>query len=115
VIFDSIGNHSLNRLRRALTRRGTLVLSSGTGGRVLGPMGRILRALLLTPFISQRLRTFTSRRVTLEQITELIEAGRVTPTIERVYPLAETAAAIRHFAEQHARAKIVVSVASTAV
>jgi NADPH:quinone reductase-like Zn-dependent oxidoreductase len=86
------------------------VLSSGTGGRVLGPMGRILRALLLTPFVSQRLRTFLPRRATLEQITALVEAGTLTPVIERVYPLAETGDAIRHFAEQHARAKIVVSV-----
>ncbi|MFC0680653.1 NAD(P)-dependent alcohol dehydrogenase [Lysobacter korlensis] len=109
VIFDSIGNHSLSRLRGVLTRRGTLVLSSGTGGRVLGPMGRILQALLMTPFVSQTLRTFTSG-LPLDRITELVEAGEVTPVIERAYPLAETGQAIRHFAERHARAKIVIRV-----
>ena len=112
VILDLIGNHSLTEVRRALSRRGTLVLSSGTGGRVLGPMGRILWAFTLSPFISQNLRTFTASqgRVALDELRALIEAGVVTPTIDRTYPLSETAEALRHFAEVHARGKIVISV-----
>jgi len=62
VIFDLIGNHSLTALRRSLTPGGTLVLSSGTGGRVLGPLGRILGALLLSPFVGQNLRIVAPTR-----------------------------------------------------
>lgn len=112
LIFDSIGNHPLRRLRRALTTRGTLVLSSGTGGRVLGPMIRILRALSMSLFVTQNLRvsTATADSRPLDELTELIESGLVTPAIDRTYPLEHTADAIRYFAEQHARAKIVISV-----
>ena len=112
VILDLIGNHSLTEFRRALSRSGTLVLSSGTGGRVLGPMGRILRAFTLSPFISQNLRTFTASRgrVALDELRDLIEAGAVTPAIDRIHPLSETAEALRHFAEVHARGKIVITV-----
>lgn len=112
VIFDLIGNHSLTACRRALAPTGTLVLSSGTGGRVLGPMGRILRALALSPFIGQNLRTFTATpgRAALDELRDLIESGQVTPAIDRIYPLSETAEAIRYFAEEHARGKIVIAV-----
>ena len=111
AIFDLIGNNSLTAYRRALTHTGTLVLSSGTGGRVLGPMGRILRALALSPFISQNLRTFTATpgRESLDELRDLIEAGKIAPAIDRTYPLSETAEAIRYFAEEHARGKIVIS------
>lgn len=112
VILDLIGNHSLTECRRALSRTGTLVLSSGTGGRVLGPMGRILRALALSPFISQNLRTFTATpgQAALDELRDLIEAGDVTPAIDRTYPLSEVPEAIRYFAEEHTRGKIVISV-----
>jgi NADPH:quinone reductase-like Zn-dependent oxidoreductase len=112
VIFDLIGNHPLTALRRSLTPGGTLVLSSGTGGRVFGPMGRILRALLLSPFVGQNLRIFAPTRgaVSLDALRELIESGAVTPAVDRVYPLAETAEAVRYFVEEHARGKIVITV-----
>ena len=111
VIFDLIGNHSLTACRRALTPTGTLVLSSGTGGRALGPMGRILRALALSPFISQHLAPFTATlgRAPLDELRGLIESGRITPAIDRIYSLSETAEAIRYFAEEHARGKIVIT------
>jgi NADPH:quinone reductase-like Zn-dependent oxidoreductase len=112
VIFDLVGNHSLSTLRHVLTRTGTLVLSSGTGGKVLGPLGRILRAMLISPFVSQKLAVFTATRNTedLETLRDLIESGRVIPAIDRTYRLNEVPAAIRYFAEQHARGKIVVTV-----
>ncbi|MCU1638307.1 MAG: hypothetical protein JWL94_954 [Microbacteriaceae bacterium] len=110
VIFDSIGNHSLRELRSTLTSAGTLVLSSGTGGPVLGPMGRILRARLLSPFISQNLRTSATPRATLDELTALVESGKVRPVIDRTYSLGEVPEAIRYFAEQHARAKVVITV-----
>ncbi|WP_394770299.1 NAD(P)-dependent alcohol dehydrogenase [Lacisediminihabitans sp.] len=112
VIFDLIGNHSLTALRRSLTPGGTLVLSSGTGGRVFGPMGRILRALLLSPFVGQNLRIFAPTRgaESLAALRELIESGAVTPAVDRVYPLADAAGAVRYFVEEHARGKIVITV-----
>jgi NADPH:quinone reductase-like Zn-dependent oxidoreductase len=112
VIFDSIGNHSLSALRSVLTPRGTLVLSSGTGGRVLGPMGRILRALALNPFVSQKLTLISAGRgsETLDDLRHLIEAGHVTPSIERSYPLAEVATAMRQFVDEHARGKIAITI-----
>ena len=112
LIFDGIGNHPLRGLRRALTTRGTLVLSSGTGGRVFGPLGRLARALALSPFMTQRLGMFPSEQhaAQLTDVTRLIESGHLTPAIDRVYPLARTAEAIRYFAEQHARATVVISV-----
>ncbi|TFC17418.1 NAD(P)-dependent alcohol dehydrogenase [Cryobacterium algoritolerans] len=116
LILDSIGNHSLIDLRRAITPTGTLVLSSGTGGRVLGPMGRIIRARLTSLFVGQTLTTGMLARSTetLDELRELIDSGAVTPVLERTYPLSETADALRHFTEAHARAKIAITVSSSA-
>lgn len=111
LIFDLIGNHPLGALRGVLTPKGTLVLSSGTGGRVLGPMGRILKAVAIGPFVSQRLSLFTQNGSAgaLDELRELIEAGRVTPAIDRTYPLAEVPAAMRYFVDEHARGKIAIT------
>jgi NADPH:quinone reductase-like Zn-dependent oxidoreductase len=112
LILDLIGNHSLTRCRRALAPEGTLVLSNGTGSRILGPMGRILRALVLSMFVRQNLRTFTPALGTesLNELRDLIESGQVTPAIDRTYPLNKAPEAIRYFAEDHARGKIVITV-----
>ncbi|MHA7156339.1 NAD(P)-dependent alcohol dehydrogenase [Arthrobacter sp. TMN-50] len=112
LIFDSIGNHTLSAFRQALTPQGTLVLSSGTGGRVLGPMGRIVRALFLSLFIRQNLRVVPAKpgRESLDLLRELIESGQVTPAIDRTYSLSRVPEAIRYFVEDHARAKIVITV-----
>lgn len=56
LIFDLAGNRSLSDCRGALTPKGTLVLSSGNGGWWFGPAGRFVRALVLSPFVGQRLR-----------------------------------------------------------
>ena len=111
LIFDLVGNHSLSDCRRALTPKGTLVLSSGKGGRFLGPVGRLLRALVLSLFVSQRLRPLAARQSQgdLVLLKELIESGKVTPAIDRTYALSETAEAMRYFGDGHARAKIVIT------
>lgn len=98
--------------RRALAPEGTLVLSSGTGGRILGPTGRILRALILSMFVRQKLRVFTAvpGAESLNQLRDLIESGQVRPAIDRSYPLGETPEVICYFAEDHARGKIVITV-----
>jgi NADPH:quinone reductase-like Zn-dependent oxidoreductase len=112
VILDLVGQHPLSSFRAALTRTGTLVLASGNGGPVLGPLGRYLAALTLGPFVPQRLRVLTAKpsRRALEALTALIEAGQVTPVIEDIYTLADTAEALRHLAEQHPRSKLVIAV-----
>jgi len=75
-------------------------------------MGRIVRALVLSPFVSQRLRSFVARqsRADLGVLKELIESGKVTPAIDRAYPLVAAPEALRYFGEEHARGKVVITV-----
>jgi NADPH:quinone reductase-like Zn-dependent oxidoreductase len=114
LIVDTAGRRSLSQLRRALTRRGTLVIVGGEGGgRWLGGFDRqILRAPLLSALVRQRLRPLVSkeRRADLLVLKELIEAGKVTPVIDRTYPLSEVPEAIRYLEQEHARGKIVIRV-----
>jgi NADPH:quinone reductase-like Zn-dependent oxidoreductase len=112
AIIDTAGNRRLSVLRRALTPKGTLVIIGGERlGRVFG-LGRSVRALLWSPFIGQRLRAplATERLAHLETLRELIDDGKVTPAIERTWPLAEAADAIEHMHEGRARGKVVVTV-----
>ncbi|MET0789354.1 MAG: NAD(P)-dependent alcohol dehydrogenase [Cellulomonas sp.] len=113
VVVDLVGNRTLGACRRALTPRGTLVMSSGGGGRVIGPMGRIVRAVVLNPFVGQHLRPLavTRSRANLDRLRELIEAGHVTPAVERTYPLSDAAEALRRLQDEHARGKTVLTVA----
>jgi NADPH:quinone reductase-like Zn-dependent oxidoreductase len=113
VILDIGGNSSLTRLRRALAPKGTLVFVGGeTGGRWLGGVDRQLRALVLSRFVQQRLTTFvsTQKHEDLTVLAELLEAGQVTPVIDRTFPLSESPKAIRYLEEGHARGKVVVTV-----
>ncbi|OUC95483.1 NAD(P)-dependent alcohol dehydrogenase [Streptosporangium minutum] len=113
LILDTAGRRSLSRLRRALTPRGTLVIVGGEGGgRWLQGTDRQLRALLLAPFVRQRLRALMSaeREEDLRYCGELIEAGKVTPIVDRTYPLSEVPEAIRYLRGGHARGKVVITV-----
>jgi len=113
VILDIGGNARLSRLRRALTPRGRLVIVGGeTDGRLLGGSSRQVRAQLLSPFVGQKLGTFVASEnaTDLSALRDLIEAGKLTPAIDRTYPLAEAPAAIRHLLDGHARGKLVISV-----
>ena len=113
LILDIAGNRSVFHLRRALAPRGTLVIVGGEGGgRWFGGIDRQLRASLLSPFMSQKLGTFIAKAKGQDLIAlkELIEAGKVTPVIDRTYPLSEAPEAIRHLEEGHARGKVVISV-----
>ena len=112
VVLDIGGNSALPRLRRALTPRGVLVIVGGeTDGRWLGGTGRTIRALLLSPFVSQRLGSFVASENTeaLTDLTGLVEAGQVTPFIDRTCPLSEVAPAITRLVEGAARGKTVVT------
>lgn len=113
VILDTGGNSSLTRLRRTLTPRGTLVIVGGeTGGRWLGGTDRLLRAPLLSLFVGQTLRVLVPNENHQDMIvlTELIEAGKVMPAIDQIYPLGEVPKAIRYMEEGNARGKVVIKV-----
>lgn len=113
VILDTAGGRPLSLLRRALAPRGTLVIvGADGGGRWLGGLDRQLRAMLLSPFVPQKLGTFISKEVAedLVVLKDLIEAGKVTPVIGRTYPLSEVPDAIRYLGEGHARGKVVITV-----
>ena len=97
----------------ALTPTGTLVIVGGeTGGRILGGFDRSLRAPILSRFIGPTLRALTASEnaADLVVLTGLVEAGKLTPVIDRTYPLSEAPAAIQHLVDGHARGKIVVTV-----
>jgi NADPH:quinone reductase-like Zn-dependent oxidoreductase len=113
LLLDLVANRSLAHCRRTLTPLGTLVLSGGGGGRWFGPVGLIVRARVVSPFVRQGLRALavTPRRENLLALTELIEAGQLTPVIDRTYPLADAPAAIRYLEGRHARAKVVITIA----
>ena len=114
LILDIGGNSPLSRLRRALTPSGTLVLVGGEDGdRWTGGMSRQLRAVALSPFVRQRLTMKTPKEhfTDLERLARLIEAGDLTPTIDKTYPLDQAPDAMRHLAAGQARGKIVIAVA----
>ena len=116
LIFQLAGTASPSACRRALTAAGRLVLSSGDSpGRIIGPVGRIIKALLLSPFIAgQTMRPLIAKpsSVDLQFLRELIEAGRITPVIDRTYALSEAADAIRYLETGRARGKVVISVSA---
>ena len=112
LVFDIAGNTSLRRWRRALEKRGTLVLVGGEdNGPLLGGTDRLLRATLLSPFVSQRLTWFTAKErfETLDRLTALLDDVQITPIIDRTYPLAEAAEALRRLDAGEARGKIVIT------
>jgi NADPH:quinone reductase-like Zn-dependent oxidoreductase len=111
VMLDMVGSRSLSDCRRALTLRGTYVLVGVANlGRWLG-LGRQARALLLAPFVRQRVRVFLVRHNSddLAVLKDLVEAGKVTPVIDRRYTLGEVPDALRHQGEGHAQGKIVIA------
>jgi NADPH:quinone reductase-like Zn-dependent oxidoreductase len=115
VVLDLVGNRSLTALRRALVRKGTLVLSGGgvfTGGSLFGPLGLMLRGMASAPFVSQRVVLFNAApsKANLAALRELAEAGKLTAAIDRTYPLAAAADAIRYLETEHASAKVVITV-----
>jgi NADPH:quinone reductase-like Zn-dependent oxidoreductase len=117
LIFQLAGTASPSACRRALTPNGRLVLSSGDSpGRFIGPVDRIINALVLSLFVGQTLRPLDTkpRSQDLQFLTDLIEAGSVTPVIDRTYPLIEAADAIRYLETGRARGKVVISVSAGA-
>jgi NADPH:quinone reductase-like Zn-dependent oxidoreductase len=112
LILEMAGNRSPADLRRALTPKGTLVLVGGSGGRWFMGTGRTLRAVLVSPFVGQRLRSFFSkpRGEDLVVLQEFLEAGKLIPVIDRTFPLSKTPAAIRYVGERSTQGKTVITV-----
>jgi NADPH:quinone reductase-like Zn-dependent oxidoreductase len=113
LVLDNVGNRPLRDLRRALTPSGTLVLNGGgSPGKVVGAVGRMASAAVLGLFVAQRIRPLpaTWDRRHLLAVTELVTAGKLTPVVDRTYPLADVAAGLRHIETGHARGKSVVIV-----
>jgi NADPH:quinone reductase-like Zn-dependent oxidoreductase len=117
VILDNVGNRPLRRLRRALTPTGTLVANGGgSPGHLFGAMGAMLRMSVVNAFVRQQLRLILPAapagptREDLLAVTALIEAGKLTPVVDRTYSLPEAAEGVRHVEQGHARGKAVVTV-----
>jgi NADPH:quinone reductase-like Zn-dependent oxidoreductase len=112
LILDLGGNSKLSRLRRALAPTGTLVIAGGEeGGRVAGGIDRQLRAVILSLFVGQRLTTMLCKEnaADLERLTELVEAGAVTPRIDRAYPLNQAPEAMRQLEAGRVAGKVAIS------
>ncbi len=111
-ILDIADNHTLASRRRVLTANGTLVPNSGEGNRVVGSLGRIVGARMLSPFVSQSLHPFlsVSKREDLIALREMIGAGEVTPVVGRTFPLVEAAAALDFVGRRHSHGKTVITV-----
>jgi NADPH:quinone reductase-like Zn-dependent oxidoreductase len=112
VIFQIAGTTSAWACRKALKPKGRLVLCSGDGGgRLFGPIGRIVGAMLISPFISQKVRVYVAKAGTtnLDKLTELIESGEVAPVIDSVFALNQATEAMRYFGRGHGPGKIVLA------
>ncbi|MEH0931362.1 NAD(P)-dependent alcohol dehydrogenase [Micromonospora sp. CPCC 205558] len=115
VVIDTGGDRPISLLRRALAPHGTLALVGGayTKGPVLSGYDRqMFRAPMLSLFVGQRLRSVSAveRTGDLSGLGTLIESGALTPAVDRTYPLAQAADAIRHLRDGHPAGKIVVTI-----
>ncbi|HEY0644373.1 MAG TPA: NAD(P)-dependent alcohol dehydrogenase [Nocardioides sp.] len=112
VILDIAGNPSLARLRRALTPRGTAVFVGGVGGGSITGMGRQLRGAVMSPFLGQRLVPLMARERSsdYERLAQMVEGGRLTPSLDRTYPLEDAADAVRQLEEGTIRGKVAITV-----
>ncbi len=118
LILDIPGNHPFSDCRRALTPEGTYVLIGhdhygDAGGRWLGSLPYFIKLVVLSPFVSQLPDlsfSMPSKKDSMAVLKEFIEAGKITPVIDRTYPLSEVPEAIRYLEEGHAQGKVVITV-----
>lgn len=113
LLFDCVGNRPLSAWRRVMTPKATFVaVGVRPGGRWVGPLPYLLKLLVSSWFVSQRVVFFVAsiKPEDLVVLRELIEANKVTPIIDRRYTLSEAAEAIRYLTEGHARGKVVIAV-----
>lgn len=113
IYFDVAGSHSWGEAKRVLKPNATFVLVGAKKGfPLIGPLAHIFRILIGSRFSTQKVVAFMANinRPDLVVIKEMIEVGKVTPVIDRTYPLSETADAMRYLGTGHAKAKIAINV-----
>jgi NADPH:quinone reductase-like Zn-dependent oxidoreductase len=112
LIIDNVGSHSMSEYRRALTPQGALITVGGPSDDPwLGPLSAVIKAALIGPFVSQKLSFFIAdlNQPDLETLAHMLETGKLTPVIDRRYPLSQVAEAIRYLEQGHARGKVVIT------
>ena len=113
VILDMVGNRSLSELRSALLPTGTLVIVGGPNEDPwLGPLTGAIKASLLSVFVSQNMSMFMAELnpSDLDALGALMQAGTLTPVIDRRFRLAEVPAAIAYLEAGRARGKVVINI-----
>jgi NADPH:quinone reductase-like Zn-dependent oxidoreductase len=115
VILDNVGTQPLSGFRHALQPKGICVMIGGGGpndGGLIGPMGRPIVALLMSPFISQKMGMMMAElnKEDLTILGDLMQSGKVKPVIDRTYPLSQIAEAMRYLEAGHARGKVIITV-----
>jgi len=112
-ILDNVGNHSLSALRGVLTPTGKLLTNNGTsGGRWFGTLGTMIKTGVMSMASRQQMAPSIKfqNRPDLVALKELVEAGKVTPVIDGTYSLSDTAEAIAHVGEGHARGTVIINI-----
>jgi len=112
LVFDTVGNHALGDIRRVMTPHGTLVMvGGGSDGNWIGPFMGPLKALLISPFVGQKMSFMLARlnHKDLNALAELMASGKVTPVIDRRYALSELPAAMAYLEEGHAHGKVIIN------
>jgi len=115
VILDNVPNHSLSECRRILNPQGKYVMIGGGGpndNRWIGPFGRLIQTLVLSPFVSQKMGMMMAelKKSDLAILGDMMQSGKLKPVIDRTYKLSELPAAIAYLEEGHARGKVVITV-----
>jgi NADPH:quinone reductase-like Zn-dependent oxidoreductase len=118
VILDNVGTQPLSGFRQVLQPKGIFVMIGGGGpndGGLIGPMDRPVKALLLSPFTSQKIGMIMAEltKDDLAILGEMMKSGKVKPVIDKTYPLTQIADALRYLEEGHARGKVVITVAAS--
>ena len=110
LIIDMVGNHTLSENRRVLKPEGIFVIVGGGKGNWLGPLMTPIKALMMSPFVSQEFVMILAelRQGDLAILGDLMQSGKVTPVIDSHYRLMDVAAAIAHSEDGHARGKIII-------
>ncbi len=118
VIIDNVGNRSLLEYRRVLKPNGRYVLIGGGGvndGRWIGPLANPIKMLVLAPFVSQQMGMMMAviDKKDLAILGDLMQSGKVTPVIDKTYPLSQTAEAMRYLEKGHASGKVIITMSET--
>src|SRR4029453_14498002 len=116
VILDNVGTQPLSGFRRVLKPNGICVMIGGGGpneGKWVGPMARPIKAMLISPFITQKMGMMMAQgnKDDLNILADLMQSGKVTPVIDRTYPLSQIREAMKYLEAGHARGKVVITVA----